>query len=60
MNTNITMLDGTVLSVNISIGVVASARITVNMDMEMLIEKAKGLISTIKRNEGNQVEAIFI
>lgn len=60
MNTNITMLDGTVLSVNISIGVVASARITVNMDMEMLIEKAKGLISTIKRNGGNQVEAIFI
>ena len=60
MNTNITMLDGTVLSVNISIGVVASARITVNMDMEMLIEKAKGLISTIKRNGGNQVEAVFI
>jgi len=60
MNTNITMLDGTVLNVNISIGVVASARITVNMDIDMLIEKAKGLISAIKRNGGNQIETSFI
>jgi diguanylate cyclase (GGDEF)-like protein len=60
LNTNIALLDGTAVEVNISVGVVASARITVNMDMEMLIAKAKELISTIKRNGGNQVEAMFI
>ena len=60
LNTNIALLDGTALKVNISIGVVASARITVNMDIDMLIEKAKGLISAIKRTGGNQVETIFI
>ncbi|MEP7137753.1 MAG: diguanylate cyclase, partial [Chloroflexota bacterium] len=60
LNTNITMLDGTVLNVNISVGVVASARITVNMDIDILIEKAKGLISAAKRNGGNQVETSYI
>jgi len=60
LNTNITLLNGTALTVNISIGVVASARITVNMDIDMLVEKAKGLILSIKRNEGDQVETIFI
>ena len=60
LNTNIALLDGTALKVNISIGVVASARITINMEINMLIEKAKGLISAIKRTGGNQVETIFI
>lgn len=60
LNTNFALLDGTVLSVNSSVGVVSSARITVNMDIDMLIEKAKGLISAIKRTGGNQVEAVFI
>lgn len=60
MNTNISLLDGTELNIGISIGVVSSARITVNMEVDMLVEKAKALISTIKRNGGNQVETIFI
>jgi diguanylate cyclase (GGDEF)-like protein len=60
LNTNIALLDGTAIKVNISVGVVASARITVNMDLDMLIEKAKGLTSAIKRTGGNQVETIFI
>jgi two-component system chemotaxis response regulator CheY len=60
MNTNISLLDGTALNIGISIGVVSSARITVNMEVDMLVEKAKALLSTIKRNGGNRVEAIFI
>jgi diguanylate cyclase (GGDEF)-like protein len=60
LNTDIALLDGTVLNVNISIGVVSSMRITVNMEVDLLIEKAKELLSAIKRNGGNQVEAIFI
>jgi len=60
MNTNISLLNGTALNISISIGVISSTRITVNMEVDMLVEKAKALISTIKRNGGNQVEAIFI
>lgn len=60
LNTNIALLDGTAINVNVSIGVISSTRITVNMEVDTLIEKAKALISTIKRNGGNQVEALFI
>jgi two-component system chemotaxis response regulator CheY len=60
LNTNISLLDGTALTINISVGVVSSARITVNMEIDMLIEKAKELISAVKRNGGNQVETMFI
>jgi len=60
LGTDITFLDGTALKVNISVGVVSSTRITVNMEIDMLIEKAKELISAIKRNGGNQVETVFI
>ena len=60
LNTDIALLDGTVLKVNVSIGVVSSMRITVNMEIDLLIEKARELLSAIKRNGGNQVEAIFI
>ena len=60
LNTNISLLDGTSLNVTINIGVVSSARITVVMEVDMLIEKAKELISAIKRNGGNQVETVFI
>jgi diguanylate cyclase (GGDEF)-like protein len=60
LNTDIALLDGTPLKVSISVAIVSSVRITVNMDMDMLIEKAKALIATIKRNGSNQVEAMFI
>jgi len=60
LNTSITLLDGTAVDIKISVGVVASVRITVNMEIDVLIEKAKELISTIKRNGSNQVEAIFV
>ena len=60
LNTNISLLDGTALNVNISIGVVSSVRITVAMEVDMLVDKAKELITAIKRNGGNQVETVFI
>jgi len=60
LNTNISLLDGTSLNVKTSIGVVSSARITVAMEVDMLVEKAKELITTIKRNGSNQVETVFI
>jgi len=60
LSTDITLLDGTALKVNISVGVISSVRITVNMEVNTLIEKARELVATIARNGGNQVEAVFI
>jgi two-component system chemotaxis response regulator CheY len=60
LNTNISLLDGTALNINISVGVVASLRVTVNMEVDTFIQKGKELISAIKRNGSNQVETIFI
>lgn len=60
LNTNISLLDGTALNINISVGVVASLRITVNMEVDTFIEKGKEIISAVKRNGSNQVETMFI
>ena len=59
-NTDIALLDGTTVNLNVGIGVVSSARITPTTEMETLIEKAKEAVARIKRNGGNQVETIFI
>jgi diguanylate cyclase (GGDEF)-like protein len=60
LNTNVSLLDGTALNVNINVGVVSATRITVSTEMDTLIEKAKELIEAAKRNGGNQVETLFI
>ena len=60
LNTEIALLNGTVLKVNISIGVISAVRISINTEVDTLIEKAKELISAVKRNGGNQVETVFI
>jgi diguanylate cyclase (GGDEF)-like protein len=60
LNTDVTLLDGTAVRLNIGIGVVSSARITATTEMEMLIEKAREALARIKRNGGNQAETIFI
>jgi diguanylate cyclase (GGDEF)-like protein len=59
-NTDVALLDGTTVNLNIGIGVVSSARITATTEMETFIEKAKEALSRIKRNGGNQLETIFI
>jgi two-component system chemotaxis response regulator CheY len=60
LNTNISMLDGTALNINISVGVVASLRVTVNMEVDTFIQKGKEIISAVKHDGGNQVETMFI
>jgi diguanylate cyclase (GGDEF)-like protein len=60
LNTDVTLLDGTAVRLNIGIGVVSSARITATTEMETLIEKAREALARIKRNGGNQAETIFI
>jgi len=58
--TNFSLMDGTGIPVKIGIGIVSSTRITTSTEMETLIEKAREVISRIKRNGGNRVETIFI
>jgi diguanylate cyclase (GGDEF)-like protein len=60
VNTNFSLMDGTEIPVQIGIGIVSSTRITTSIEMETLIEKAKEVISRIKRNGGNRVETVFI
>ena len=59
INTDIALLDGTTINLNIGIGIVSSARVTTTTEMESLIETAKDILSRIKRNGGNKVETIF-
>jgi diguanylate cyclase (GGDEF)-like protein len=60
LNTDVALLDGTTVNLNIGLGIVSSARITATMEMEALIAKAKEALARIKLNGGNQVETIFI
>ena len=60
LNANISLLDGTALTVVISVGVVSSVRITVSTEMDILIEKAREVVSRLKRAGGNQVDTVFL
>ena len=60
LNTDVALLDGTTVKLNIGIAIVSSARITATTEMEMLIEKAKEALARIKRSGGNQLATIFI
>lgn len=59
-NTDITLLDGTAVEVNISIGIVSTMRVTVTTEMDTLIDKARELLLHIKRTGENQIETTFI
>jgi len=60
LSTSISLLDGTAVIINVSIGVVSSMRITAALDIDTVIEKAREVVSAIKRNGGNRVETIYI
>jgi len=60
MNTDVSLLDGTAVNVNLCAGVVSSMRITVSMEIEMLIEKAREAIARSRQDEENQIQTIFL
>ncbi|MFN8387870.1 MAG: diguanylate cyclase [Anaerolineales bacterium] len=59
-NTRISMLDGTELKVNLSAGIVSSARVTVATDIDALVERAKEAIATAKREGGDHIYTIYV
>lgn len=60
LNTEITLLDGTNLSVKLSAGIASSVHITASTEVEYLIEKASDAMKQARRDGGNQVSTVFV
>ena len=60
LNTNISLLDGTEVNIKLGTGIVSAQRISVSMEIEMLIEKAKEALARAKEDGDNQVHTVFI
>ena len=60
LNTNITLLDGTAVEIKLNTGIISSQRISVSMEIEMLIEKAKEAVTRAKADGDNQIQTAFI
>jgi diguanylate cyclase (GGDEF)-like protein len=60
LNSQITLLDGTAVDIKLSTGIVSAQRISVSMEIEMLIEKAKEAVAHSKEDGDDQVYTIFI
>ena len=60
LNKDISLLDGTNVDINLCTGVVSSQRVSVTMEIEMLIEKAKEAVARAKEDGGDQAYTIFI
>jgi two-component system chemotaxis response regulator CheY len=60
LNTDISLIDGTPLDMRLSTGVVSAQRISVSMEIEMLIEKVTEAVARAKQDGDSQVYTIFI
>ena len=60
LNTNISLLDGTEVHIKLGTGIVSAQRISVSMEIEMLIEQAKEAVARAKEDGDNQVHTVFI
>lgn len=60
LNTDISLLDGTNVDIDLCTGVVSCQRVSVSMEIEMLIEKAKEAVARAKEYGGDQAYTIFI
>lgn len=60
LNTNVALLDGTAVRIQLNAGIVSSLNITAAMEMEMLIEKAGEAAVRSRQSADGQVHTIFI
>jgi two-component system chemotaxis response regulator CheY len=60
LNTNISLLDGTVVTVNLSAGIASIMNITASTEIDLLIQKAGEAVRQARREGGNQVYTVFI
>ena len=59
-NTEISLLDGTIVQVKLSAGIACSVHITVSSEIRVLIDRALEAMSQAKREGGNQVTTVFV
>lgn len=59
LNTEITLLDGTKVNVQLSAGIASAVHVTASLEVEHLIEKANDAMKQAKRDGGNQVAIVF-
>ena len=59
-NNNISLMDGTGVTVKLSAGIAAAMQITASTEIEMLIQKATEAVRQAKREGGNQVYIVFL
>ena len=59
-STSISLLDGTVVDINLSIGIVSSTRITTATEIEMMIEKGREAAARSRQNGNGQIHTVFI
>lgn len=59
LNTEISLMDGRNLSVQLSAGIVSSVHVTAATEVEFLVEKAVEAMKQAKREGGNQVSTVF-
>jgi two-component system chemotaxis response regulator CheY len=60
LNANITMLDGTPMNIGVSVAVVSSVRITAATEIDMLIEKARETLSSLKLEGTHETKTVFL
>ncbi len=60
LNTDISLLDGRKVNVNLSAGIVSSVHITAATEVEMLIGKASEALQQAKREGGNRAVTVFV
>jgi diguanylate cyclase (GGDEF)-like protein len=60
LNTEISLLDGTIVQVQLSAGIACSVRITAATEIETLIDKAIEAMGQAKREGGNRAAAVFV
>lgn len=60
LNTDISLLDGTKVHVELSAGIASSVHITAATEIEILIAKATEALKQAKREGGNQMATIFV
>jgi diguanylate cyclase (GGDEF)-like protein len=60
MNTEISLLDGTALELKLSTGIVSAQRVSVSLEIGMLIEKANEAAARARQDGQNQIFTIFI
>ena len=59
-NINISLMDGTAVSVKLSAGIASSMQVTAATEIETLIQRATEAVRQAKREGGNQVYTVFL